>query len=398
MRHLTALIAAIAAVAATAALAAAPALADPVGNNGQPIVPRPCDVVGVGAAATEFLFDQFSRDYNLQKGGNQSASCAANPTAYLYSWDAGPTPGPIPIVTKKGCPPIPRPGDTAQGLAALPPAMTGGHPCIDFVRADRARLPTDPPTISFVSLADEAVTYATEPGSNAPGTLTTAQLAAIYTCRVTNWSQVGGKNAPVKAYIPMTSSVTRAFFLSSIGVAAPGACVSDVPTPQQPGGTLEEDEGVNPVFKHNPQDIIFPYSVSKYLAERYHSAKCLNAGCTPNGKGIICTPAKGQDLGTCDLHGTMVLNEVNGTAPTVPFPLTSATKNAVINFGFAPTFQRVLYDVVVSSQGTIPAYLKPIFGPAGWICANAAAKTDLRNYGFLALPTGTGAGDCGFAQ
>lgn len=47
-------------------------------------------------------------------------------------------------------------------------------------------------------------------------------------------------------------------------------------------------------------------------------------------------------------------------------------------------------------QGTsIPACLQKYFGPSGWICTNATAKADIANYGFLTLPAGAAAGDCG---
>jgi len=100
--------------------------------------------------------------------------------------------------------------------------------------------------------------------------------------------------------------------------------------------------------------VIFPYSVGKYVAQRYHSAKCLNSSCTPNGSGVVCRPIACQNLFGCDTHGTMVLNEINGTAPTIPFPLASTTKNPVINPGFTATFQRIIFEVVDSVPGTIP--------------------------------------------
>lgn len=241
----------------------------------------------------------------------------------------------------------------------------------------------------FATLAGDAVTYATQPSSNAPASLTTSQLNQIYSCAVTNWSQVGGKTAPIHAFIPQTGSRLRSFFLSAIGRTNPGSCVSDA------SGTLLESEGVNPVLNASKPDVIVPYSVGKYLAERYHSAACFNTSCTANSSGLICTPKGAQNLFGCNTRGTMVLNEVNSTAPTTPWPLTSTTTKAVINAGFTPSFQRFLYEVVSSPEFSLPTYLKGYFSSTGWVCANATAKKDLQNYGFPVLPAGTAPGDCG---
>jgi ABC-type phosphate transport system substrate-binding protein len=380
------LLAGSAAALAVVALTAGPALADPPGKT----VPKAGDVVGVGSDTTEFIFDQFSHDYNASHSTG----------AKLYSWDATNTKtGAIndPIVTKSGCKSIPRPFGSSQGISALTTenATTSGHPCMDFARSSRDRASTDPTSISFVDVAGDAVTYATQPRTNAPSNLTTAQLTAIYECKVTNWSQVGGKNAPIHAFIPQNGSGTYAFWLSAIGVTTPGACV------KSDNNTLEENEGVNPVLNKNKADVIFPYSVGKYIAERYHSATCINAACTPVG-GKICTPKTGQNLFGCNTHGTMVLDKINGTAPSKPFPLTNTSKNPVVNPGFTAGFKRTLFEVVRSPEsggvGTIPSYLKPFFGPTGWVCTNATAHTDLQHYGFIALKAGTAAGDCGSAH
>ena len=196
----------------------------------------------------------------------------------------------------------------------------------------------------------------------------------------------------------MTSG-TRAFFLAALGLTTPGSCVSDLPTKALPGGSLLESEGTNPVFKKNPQDVIFPYSVGKYIAQRYHSAKCDPTSCLPTP---ACKPNASEILFSCDTHGSMELNEINGTAPTKPFPLTNSSKNPVINKTFTAGFQRLLFEVVPFSTATgnvnhIPPYLVPFFGPKGFTCSTATAKKDLVNYGFLVLPTSTSnqAGDCG---
>src|SRR6185437_9765573 len=130
------------------------------------------------------------------------------------------------ITLKKGCAKIARPNGSSGGITALTTqnANTGKSPCMDFARSSRDRASTDPVFgpggISFIALGGDAVTYATFPGSNAPANLTTAQLFKIYTCAVTNWKQVGGKNAPIKAFIPQSGSGTAKFFLAAVGITS----------------------------------------------------------------------------------------------------------------------------------------------------------------------------------
>jgi ABC-type phosphate transport system substrate-binding protein len=359
-------------IAAAVALTTVPAAADPPGGD----APGPTAIVGVGSNTIESVFDQFAHDYDsTHKGALQ-----------LYSWDAeNPSTGALNqlISFKKGCVAEPRPNGSGAGITALSTNEGGsvsGHPCVDFARSSSARSTTSPAYapggVAFVALAGDAVTYATVSGSDAPGNLSTAQLNEIYSCTVTNWGQVGGKNAPILAYLPQTSSGTRSFFLKAIGVSSPGACVSDE------NNLMQENQGTNPLL-HSP-DAIFPYSVGKYIAQVYHSAACLNSSCTAVG-GAICRPHGSQNTFGCDNRGSLVLRDINGTAPTVG----SGTSTA-INTAFSSAFVRTLYEVVRYSAATadhIPAYLEPLFSASGWVCTSPTAKQDLVNYGFILLPS-----------
>ena len=342
--------------------------------------------VGVGSDTIQNVLDQFSADYN--------ATLKCSSATRLYSWDAtNPNTGAIgdTIAEKSGCSSIARPDGSSAGitqLATFQKTGDGNFYCSSFARSSRARGSSDPAFapggIAFVDLAGDAVTWAAQATTNAPATLTTAQLAAIYNCTDTNWSQVGGKNAPIHAFIPQSSSGTRSFFLGAIGIATPGSCVSD------DGGTLEENEGVNPVLKD--PDAIFPYSIGKYIAEKFHSTTCNNSACTPDSNGNVCTPAAGKNLFGCNTHGTMVLKQINGVAPT-----TGTGTGTVINSSFPATFQRTVFEVVPYDPATsdhIPGATSPvggvnleaIFGASGFVCTNSTAKADLKNYGFLVTP------------
>jgi ABC-type phosphate transport system substrate-binding protein len=411
MRLSRKLLASVAAAATVAGLAARPAFADPPGG----IVPRPADAVGVGDNTSQYLLDQLAYDFDT-----------ANPKAstLLYSWDAvNPDSQAIgdAIETKDGCAAIARPDGSGAGITALAagarPTGNSTNYCIDYARSSRSRNSTDPPYgpggVAFVALAGDAVTWASRDaasgGTDAPASLTTAQLVNIFECKDSNWDQVGGQDAPIEAFLPQSASGTRAFFLTALGGGVtpivPGSCVSDLPTSGDPGGTLEENEGVNPAL--DTPEAIFIYSVGDYLAQAYHSAACFNSGCCPTAGGADvrpyycttggppCTPTAGKNLFGCDETGALQLNEIGGSKPATPWPLTSSTSNATINTGFDLMFQRTLYDVVRYDPDTadhIPGpeagspggiNLEQLFGADGYACTNETAETDIEDYGFL---------------
>jgi ABC-type phosphate transport system substrate-binding protein len=364
-----------AAVAATAvALAAPSALADPPRG----VTPRSFDVVGTGSNTIEFVWDQFSVNYNAEHHTHN----ATHP--WIYSWDAAPTTAKF--VPKQGCKAITRTSvnGSSAGIAALTGGTKGarGAFCEDFARSSRARKSTDPKLgkggVAFVTFARDAITYATRitrGGSNAPKNLTTADLTKIYTCSVRNWrSFPGGKNGTILPILPQSSSGTRSTFLADIGVTTPGSCVFST-------ATLEENQGRDSVF--NSANAIVPFSIGKWLTQQYRSAACINASCT-----VCKRPRHGQNLFGCAVNGFLGLNAINGTPPT-----TGRGSKQVVNIHFTPRFFRFLYDVVrwASTPTHIPANLEPFFNSAharikGWICTNAQARAEITAYGFLNTP------------
>jgi ABC-type phosphate transport system substrate-binding protein len=344
--------------------------------------------VGGGGDALQNLIDQFSGDYN--------ATLTTAPHGGLYHWsDTNPTTGAIgdKITPKANCGPILRPDGSSAGIQQLIMfEVTADHKydCLNFASSSRARAAQDPPFmtggIAFAALADDAVTWATPKTTDAPETLTPAQLAKIYTCEVRNWHQVGGKSGPVRPFLPQGGSGIRSFFETALIDITPGPCVSSL------NNTLQDGDGVNPAL-NNP-GAIYIYSIGQYIAQRYHSAKCLNSSCTPNTRGVICTPNGMQNTFGCDTHGPMVLKEINGTAPT-----TGTGRNTVVNPAFPATFIHTLFDVVPFDANTtdhIPGSepgtrggvnLEKIFGASGWACTSKTAQTDIKNYGFVPIGT-----------
>jgi ABC-type phosphate transport system substrate-binding protein len=380
-----------AAVAVAAAMAAVPALADPPGRA----APQN-SIVGVGSDTTQNVFDQFSVDYNT------TSAVKAGQADRLFSWDAtGPTAAGLPpadagdIVTKgpvSATSPclVLRPNGSEAGVAALAAntadASSNTGFCTDFARSSSGPSPTTPPGLQYVPLARDNVTWAVNKVTNAPANLTTSDLLKIYTCAVTNWDQVGGGNAKIDAQLPQTSSGTRRFFLTAINggtiPATPGKCVDDskgesATTPPPAGNLPEENEGYDQ-FLQGP-DVIFPFSAAQWIADG-NSASCTVKNCAridPAAGVPGChTPAGKQLKFGCDYRVNMVLGDINGTSPL--------TSSGAQNTKFTPLFTRTVFAVVRQAPGepgNVPAYLQPLFGPAGWVFGKTALA-DLCAYGF----------------
>jgi len=345
------------AVAAVLGILAGPAVADPpVG-----IVPAHTSIVGVGSDTTQAVLNQISLDYDRTTA-----------TRKLYSFDAT---GSATIVTKTGCAAITRPNGSSAGITALKanarPSGDATDFCIDFARSSRSPKAGDGTTthLAFVAYAKDAVTWSANATTNAPASLSTPQLRAIYSCNAALlgtgktgrviWNEVGGTStAAVVPVIPQSSSGTRSFFLSKIGVTTLGSCV--VPT----NNSVVENEGTNPIFANaNKANEVFPYSVAVYLAQTVHN----------HGAGT---------------QGQLKLHSVNGVAPTTGTG--TATK---INPAFP--YIRSVYNVVRDNAAAnhVPTYLQPIFGAGndtGYICTNATAQADLASFGFLSLGSNCG--------
>jgi ABC-type phosphate transport system substrate-binding protein len=396
MRMLHKILAGAAAIATAAVLSAGPAMADPPKG----VTPKATDIVGTGSDTIQYLLDQLSVDYNNGKAAS---------APHLYSWDATPAGN---IQEKSGSTSCkrPRPDGSSAGISELEANVKdGSHFCVDYARSSRSRASTDPACaaggVCFIYLAGDAVTWSARSsaagGTDAPASLTLAQLKSIYLCKTTNWSKVGGKNAKIKPFLPQTASGTRSFFLTALGGGTtpitPGACVSDGATSQFPDGTIQENEGQDAML--NSAQAIFPYSVADYIAQGYHEAAC-TSGCGGTvSDNPVCKPAGSENKFGCNETTTgagkkpvLTLEKISGTAPAAPFPLPAEPKppavnnNLKVNAKFPAAFQRHVFDVVRFGQtgaDPIPTYLQGVFGPNGFICSNAKGKTDIQNYGFL---------------
>jgi ABC-type phosphate transport system substrate-binding protein len=374
MRKLTRLMAGVASVAAAAALVAGSvtaASADPIGHNGKAVAPASYDIVGVGSDTTTYLTDQFSVNYNK----TVKVHNAAHP--FLYSWDALPKGQTEPSTTfkitpKAGCTVVSRPDGSGAGLKALNQNMLdgkSGHYCIDFGRSSSGRSPGTPTVgphgVIYVTLAKDAITWAARSakagGTDAPANLSTKQLKAIFTCKDTNWAQVGGKSGAITVYLPQPGSGTLSTWEKFMGIVPNGPvghCVSQAP---------EENEGTYSGF--NTKNAIAIYSIGAYVAQKFHEAAC---GAKPTAK---------QNQFGCNLTGKLALGNINGTTPIV-----ADKTNTHFSSGYFRTIYNIVRDVSAKAAApAMPAALRPIFSRTGYLCS-AAARPTIVDYGFI--PTG----------
>jgi hypothetical protein len=372
------------------------------------VLAKPCenDAVGVGSDTITPLTDQLATDYNnTLPAATTCSKTISTSTTFEESWDAvNPISGAIgdSIPEKTDCANIARPNGSSAGINQLGTftKSTSGPLCTNFARSSRPRGSADPPFApggsAFAALAGDAVSWSTQSTTNAPASLTVAQLNEIYTCTVpaangfnaNTWGALGGTgNNTIAPFLPQSGSGTLSFFEAAIGVTTPGPCVSN----GNPPNTLEENEGVDPVLQ--TPNAIFPYSVGDFIAQSQHSAKCLLSTCKANSSGVICTHVPQDNFFFCNVHGTMKLGQINGISP-----ISGSGKNEVINPAFPSTFDRTLFDVVPFDPATsdhIPGASSPvgglnlqvIFSASGFDCTNATAKTDIKNYGFIPLST-----------
>ncbi|MGO8961515.1 MAG: hypothetical protein ACLQFR_29710 [Streptosporangiaceae bacterium] len=342
----------------------------------------------VGSDTDDSLFDQLTYDYD-------AAHKVHNKThPYIYSWDATPPNNPLnltsKIVPKSGCAKIARPDGSGAGISQFqaPGYTTAGHLCIDFARSASYRPSSDHDNYGqdlYVAIAEDAETSTVTAGGSAPTNLTLADLVGIYNCTYTNWDQISGKNALIEALLPPSSAGVTKFWLAALGLQTAAACINKNNTL-----VVQQNEGIDTsIFgtKSAPNpNVIVPYSVGKYIAQRYHSAA---VGKNPTAK---------QNKFGRDEHGDLVLGSIGGIAPTSG---TGTATKININIRNAGNFTRPLFDVVwyaaKSTNGDhIPNYLEPFFAAAtgvkikGWFCANQQAKQAIENYGFLTTR------ECGF--
>jgi ABC-type phosphate transport system substrate-binding protein len=326
----------------------------------QPLTPAQITWAGVGSDTTQKLMDAIGSAYNnvkkpLTPGKIQSFDATGSATISSH--------------TAAACTGEARPNGSSAGISAL---LGDTNNCYQFARSSRVKKSDGTESsLAFFKYAIDAVTWSTNAGSAvAPASLTTGQLNAIYSCTDTFWSDVSPSlpHLAIKAYIPQNGSGTRAFFLSSIGLASPGACVNQA---------FEENEGNQWLADAGAQadQAIFPYSTAVYIAQKN--------GVQP------------------DLRSTAELRPLNIGTIAKPKLVKSYSVNATtgawkLNAKFP--YHRDVFNVVKKSAagGTVPSDLQILFGPivknaagkviSGYVCTQSKL---IVKFGFATEPSGT---------
>lgn len=302
-------------LAASAALLTSMLAAVPAAQADPAFTPDANDIVGVGSDTTEFVMNRLATAFNAAAVGGTRRMASFNAT------------GSATIVPRNGAAAIPRPNGSSAGIDALQATAS-----LSFARSSRGPNASGDEGLAFFPYAVDTLGYVFTSDTNAKKNLTANQLALIYTCQRTNWSQFARPAGHILAKIPQAGSGTRTFFLASIGITE--TQLQDAIA--QPDATCSVQE----VQEHDPNAVIgAPNAIAPFSKARYK---------------ILTTAQKNQLK--FDTNGFQV--------------------------------KRNVYNVVRTSDvGT----LGPFFDDGSWICTSAKAGTVISGQGFTRLP----AGQCG---
>jgi ABC-type phosphate transport system substrate-binding protein len=234
-------VAAVAVAGSALVLASAPAhAADPDDTTFTPVA---ADLIGVGSDTSQHALFLLANAYNAQ------TPTPANRVANFAATGGGD------ITLPSGA--IARPNGSGAGKATLYGA--GNNADIDFARSSSALNTTEqgaglqafPFALDTLQMAVSASVV-----SNAPASLSPAQIVDIYDGDVTNWSQVGGSPGVIEPKIPQAGSGTRSFFVSQLKSLNGGV---DVALAASVGETQEHDDTL---VKNNP-NAVAPFSVGR---------------------------------------------------------------------------------------------------------------------------------------
>ena len=202
VRRLFAGVATTSVVAASLSLAA-PALADPPAGY----APASSDIIGVGSDTSEHALNYLA-DGNAGVPGYN----ASNPANKLVSWNATAPAGAPATINIPGNAAANRPNGSGNGMKAL--YAPGNVPEIDFARSSSALDDAAKSAgLQAFPFAKDTLGLATAKNTNAPATISPADMVKIYSGAYTDWSQVpGGKAGAIAPKIPQSGSGTRKFF------------------------------------------------------------------------------------------------------------------------------------------------------------------------------------------
>lgn len=170
-------------------------------------------VVGVGSDTTQIVVHDLAEAYN-----------ANHATGKLSSFSADGSPTSIFLRTTSSAA-ITRPNGSGPGKATL---FSPSNSEVDFARSS-STLSTDEANANLqqAAFAIDGLKMAVASTSNAPASLTPAQIVGIYTGTFTKWTDVGGTSTEtIHPLIPQSGSGTGKFFAAKLKEANGGTTVT----------------------------------------------------------------------------------------------------------------------------------------------------------------------------
>ncbi len=244
--------AAAVAVAATSMAtlgAVAPAQAADTNPADPTFVPGATDLVGVGSDTS-----QLALHYLAEGTSGAGAGFNAGGGVKIASWAADGSPSQIAL--RSGAAPITRPNGSSAGKKLLYAPNDDAN--VNFARSSSAISTTErdaglkafPFAVDGLKLATRAA------GTNAPSSLTEAQVLAIYTGSVKNWKDVGGRDAEIHPLVPQAGSGTRSFFEAQLVRINGGKAVTL-------GGNVAETQEHSDEKIKGDADAVAPFSTGR---------------------------------------------------------------------------------------------------------------------------------------
>jgi ABC-type phosphate transport system substrate-binding protein len=311
------------------------AIAAPTPTNYDPsFTPTTGDLSGAGSDTTEIALDYLSKGHDGIEGFNGTKS-----TGRIASFAAGSADNvsPSSVVLKTGVASITRPNGSSAGKGLL--YGSANNASLDFARSSSGLSSAEVSAgLQQSAFAVDGLKVAVSSSStNAPASISGAQLVKIYDGTYKTWGQVPGYTGPapsaaITALIPQAGSGTRKFF----------------------------------------EDQLKPY----------------NGNVAVTLSGVKET----QEHSDIDLKGNP-----NAIAPFSTGRAKSTTTVKLLDASESFTAQRALYNVVRTSDranAAKGALLDQAFGPTGFVCS-PAAKPLIEAAGFEQLAPTSASGACG---
>jgi ABC-type phosphate transport system substrate-binding protein len=220
--------------------------------------PGATDIVGVGSDTSEFALTYLA-DGATVNGTAVPGYNAGRTTGRLSSFNA--TGSPSTVVLREGSAGVARSsinGSTAGKNALYSPS----NPDVNFARSSSslsgaevsAGLWQVPFAVDGLKLA---VSHNT--ATHAPTSITPQQMLGIYKGTFTNWSQLGGADAPIKPYTPQSGSGTRKFFEAQLASLANQATWAATDY----GTAVKEAQEHDPTLIQDDADAVAPFSTGR---------------------------------------------------------------------------------------------------------------------------------------